>query len=83
MDAITGRPAENGSATAATIEQTVLGPCHVAAPGQPLGADISLTGAGRPCRVTGSVRNLDGTRPAWSLPDRRRRRRPVPHRRSA
>lgn len=42
-------------------EQTVLGPFHVvASPERELGANIDLVGKGRPCVVTGSVRDIDG-----------------------
>jgi protocatechuate 3,4-dioxygenase beta subunit len=42
-------------------ESTVLGPFHqVASPPRELGADISLTGKGEPCLVTGRVTGPDG-----------------------
>jgi len=51
----------NHRAVREATEQTVLGPFHVvSSPERPLGADINLTGTGRPCLVTGSVRDING-----------------------
>ncbi|HKS47499.1 MAG TPA: intradiol ring-cleavage dioxygenase [Amycolatopsis sp.] len=51
----------NHRAVREATEQTVLGPFHlVSSPDRPLGADINLTGTGKPCLVTGSVRDIDG-----------------------
>ncbi|MBT2269955.1 dioxygenase family protein [Rhodococcus qingshengii] len=44
-----------------STEQTVLGPFHVVeSPTRQLGDNIDAVGRGRPCLVTGSVRDIDG-----------------------
>src|SRR5215472_5898188 len=46
----------------AVTASTVLGPFHVVvSPARELGADLSLDGVGRRCRVSGVVRSADGT----------------------
>jgi catechol 1,2-dioxygenase len=51
----------NHRARGVATESTVLGPFHeVESPPRPLGADISLTGEGEACLVTGRVTGPDG-----------------------
>ena len=51
----------NHRARGVATESTVLGPFHVVdSPPRPLGADISLTGGGEACLVTGRVTGPDG-----------------------